>query len=353
MATLKIEKVAIRGISAAVPKNVVKTIEMYNPEWGKVEDFISSTGIVERRVAADQVCTSDLCVAAAEKLIVELKWSKSDIGAIVLVTQTPDFLFCPATACLIQERLKLPISCLAFDVNLGCSGWVYGLSIVSSMMQSGTIKKAILLVGDTPTKHNSSKDGSAFPLFGDAGTATALEYDSEWKEPMWFTLSSDGSGWDAITIHEGGFRTPFNEHSLIVKDYGDGHLRKGVEVAMDGMTVFSFAISKVPKSLKTLMAETGNDNSTINVVTLHQANRMINDIIIKKIKLDADKMGESLSSFGNTSCASIPLTLVYRNAETLKSSKIRHLASGFGVGLSWGGVIFTTNNIVIPKIIEV
>lgn len=353
MATLKIEKVAIRGISAAVPKTAVRTTDMYKPEWGRVEDFISSTGIIERRVASYEVCSSDLCVAASEKLIADLKWEKSDIGALVFVSQTPDFLFCPATACLIQERLKLPLSCLAFDVNLGCSGWVYGLGIVSSIMQSGAIKKAIMLAGDTPTKHNSSKDGSTFPLFGDAGTATALEYDSDWNEPMWFTLSSDGSGWNAIAIHEGGFRTPFSERSLQVQDYGEGHLRKGVEVAMDGMTVFSFAISKVPKSLKGLMAETGNDNSTIDVVTLHQANRMINDIIVRKIKIDANKMGESLTVFGNTSCASIPLTLVYSNATELKLSKIKHLASGFGVGLSWGGVIFTTENIVVPKIIEI
>lgn len=352
MAYLEIKNVAVAGISACVPETVVRTRDSYKEKWGKVDDFISSTGILERHLAAEGQCTSDLCTAAAEKLISELGWAKDEIEAVVLVTQTPDFLCCPATACTIQSRLGLPLSCMSFDINLGCSGWVYGMSILASLMQNGTIKKGLLLAGDTPTKHNSQNDGSVTPLFGDAGTATALSYDENAEEPLRFSLCSDGSGWEAIVIREGGFRIPFNKGSLLVKDFGDGHFRNGIQVEMDGMSVFSFAISKVPKTLKNLMAESDYSDEKIDIVALHQANRMINDIIIKKIKISPDKMPESLSEYGNTSSASIPLTLVAKCADKLRNQRVNTLASGFGVGLSWGGMLLTTDRITIPSIIE-
>lgn len=353
MAYLEINHVAVAGISACVPKTKVRTRDSYKVEWGKVEDFISSTGITERHVSTEDQCTSDLCVAAAENLISELGWDKKEIEAVVLVTQTPDFLCCPATACTIQSRLGLSQSCMAFDVNLGCSGWIYGLSILASIMQNGTIRKGLLLAGDTPTKHNSENDGSATPLFGDAGTATALIFEDESKEPIRFSLCSDGSGWDAIVIREGGFRKPYNSDSLIVKDYGDGHLRNGIQVEMDGMSVFSFAISKVPKTLKKLMKDSECSDDSIDIVALHQANRMINDIIVKKINVNPDKMPESLSEYGNTSSASIPLTLVTKCADKLRNQKCTTLASGFGVGLSWGAMLITTDQIIIPSILEI
>ena len=353
MAYLEISSISIKGLAAAVPKTVVKTLDGYSPNWGNVEDFIASTGILERHIANSDQCTSDLCVASAEKLMDSLSWSRDEIEALVFVTQTPDFLCCPATACNIQHRLGLSTNCLAFDINLGCSGWVYGLSVLASMMQNGYIKKGLLLAGDTATKHNSENDGSATPLFGDAGTATALEYDTHNAPTMKFTLHSDGSGWDAIVIREGGFRNPFNEHSLESKDYGKGHFRKGIEVEMDGMSVFSFAITKVPKSIKKLMARANFSDENIDLLTLHQANRMINDIIVKKININPSKMSESLSLYGNTSSASIPLTLVTKSADSLRSSKVCHLVSGFGVGLSWGASIFETNKIVVPELIEI
>lgn len=353
MAYLEISNISIRGIAAAVPKTVVKTLDGYSPKWGKVEDFIASTGILERHVSNPDQCTSDLCVASAEKLIDNLGWSKDEIEAVVFVTQTPDFLCCPATACNIQHRLGLSTNCLAFDINLGCSGWVYGLSVLASMMQNGCIKKGLLLAGDTATKHNSKNDGSATPLFGDAGTATALEYDTNNNSTIKFTLHSDGSGWDAIVIREGGYRNPFNEHSLESKYFGEGHFHKGIEVEMDGMSVFSFAITKVPKSIKKLMTVSNLNDEDIDILTLHQANRMINDIIVKKININPTKMEESLSLYGNTSSASIPLTLVTKSAKNLRTSKVCHLVSGFGVGLSWGAAIFQTNNIVVPELIEI
>lgn len=141
MAYLEIKNVAVAGISACVPKTKVSTRDSYKAQWGKVDEFISSTGIIERHISTDGQCTSDLCVGAAENLISELGWDKDEIEAIVFVTQTPDFLCCPATACKIQSRLGLSISCMAFDVNLGCSGWVYGMSILASLMQNGTIKR--------------------------------------------------------------------------------------------------------------------------------------------------------------------------------------------------------------------
>lgn len=184
MAYLKINNVKVSGISACVPKT-----KLINDNL----DFIKTTGIKEHRQSSKEVCSSTLCQAAAEKLISELGWSRDEIDALVFVSQTPDYKSVPATSCLLQDKLALSKECYTLDISLGCSGWVYGMSVIASLMQSGGIKKGLLLAGDTPLKFCSPDDKSTFPLFGDAGTVTALEY-SESSSPMYFGLNSDGGG---------------------------------------------------------------------------------------------------------------------------------------------------------------
>lgn len=352
MAFLEVNNVSINGISACVPKNNVDNAIDYPKKWPGYESFVSATGIAKHRNSPEDICSSDLCLNAAEQLIAELAWDKKEIDALVFVSQTPDFYNVPATSCLLQERLGLSSNCYTLDISLGCSGWVYAMSVICSLMQNGSIRKGLLLAGDTPTKFCSKDDKSTFPLFGDAGTATALEY-SLGAEPIRFALQTDGSGYKAIAINAGGYRKPITEDALVMKDHGEGKVRCELNVEMDGEDVFMFGISKAPKVIKSLAEQYAIDLSTIDLFTFHQANLFMNEKIRNKLKIDASKVPYSIQEYGNTSCASIPLTLVTRCGEQLKASKVQHIACGFGVGLSWGALNFVTDSIVVPNITEI
>lgn len=352
MAFLEVKNVSIKGLSACVPKNLVDNAEDYPRKWAGYESFVSATGIAKHRNSPADICSSDLCLNAAEQLIAELAWDKKEIDALVFVSQTPDFYNVPATSCQLQDRLGLSSNCYTLDIALGCSGWVYAMSVISSLMQNGSIKKGLLLAGDTPSKFCSKEDKSTFPLFGDAGTATALEY-SEGAEPIRFALQTDGSGYKAIVINAGGYRVPVSKDSLEMKNHGEGKTRCDLNLEMDGEDVFMFGISKAPKVIKSLAEQYGIDLSTIDLFTFHQANLFMNEKIRNKLKIDEAKVPYSIQEYGNTSCASIPLTLVTRCAEQLKAGKVQHIACGFGVGLSWGALNFVTDSIVVPKILEI
>lgn len=350
MAYLSFPNVSVVGVSACVPKEIDdnRTNPLIPDE--ERENLIQQIGIIQKRMAPEGVCSSDLCYESAEKLIAELEWEKSDIEALVFVSQTPDYIL-PATACVLQDRLGLPVDCLALDVSLGCSGWVYGMSTVASLISGGNVKKALLLVGDLGTRTNSPRNRSDFPLFGDAGTCTALVYD-EASMGVRFHLGSDGSGKDAIIVPEGGYRHPFNEKTLEWQEVEGGYAQ-GIHARMDGMSVFSFAITKGPKSIKGLCERYGIDINSVDSFFLHQANKLITDKIRKKLKVEEDKCPVSMDYFGNTSCATIPLTMVTRKQKELSSSHQRNIGCAFGVGLSWGSVYFETDRIVVPDLIEI
>lgn len=319
---------------------------------GNYETFYSTTGIEQHRIASPAICASDLCISAAEKLITDLHWEKSEIDAIVFVSQTPDYIL-PATSTLIQAKLGLSESCYTLDISLGCSGWVYALSVLAALIESGSMKKGLLLAGDTILKLCSSEDKSTYPLFGDAGTATALEYnDTEERSSMSFCLNTDGNGYEAIIVRDGGYRNPTNENSLIKDTYESGISRSRMNLELDGMSVFSFGISKAPQCVKTLLEYSDMDKDSVDYYIFHQANLFMNEKIRKKLKLEPEKVPYSLQKFGNTSCASIPLTLVTQLAPQLREKKLKLLGCGFGVGLSWGAVLFDTNRIACPDLIE-
>lgn len=290
-------------------------------------------------------------MAATEKLIEELNWDKSEIEALVFVSQTPDYIL-PATSCILQQRLGLPKECYTLDISLGCSGWVYALSVISSLLQNGTIKKGFLLAGDTVTKICLPDDKSTYPLFGDAGSASALEF-NEKSDGFKFIFNTDGAGYETIIIRDGAYRNPLNKRSLkpIAKD--DSTSRRAVDLELDGMNVFSFGITKAPKSVKQLCEHFGIDKDSVDVFSFHQANKMMNEMIRKKLKIEESKVPYCMDEFGNTSCASIPLVLVTKEREKLKQEKLKHIACGFGVGLSWGSVYFETDKLIVPELIEI
>lgn len=336
---MRIDGIALRGISTAVPCRVSRTADYAVLSEAERERFAASTGIHERRIVTDGQCASDLCAHAAEDLLARLAWNKAEVGALVMITQTGDYPV-PATAIVLQHQLGLPKTCIAFDVNLGCSSYPYGLLILSSLMKTAGIQKALLLIGDVSSRVCHPDDKSSWPLFGDAGTATALVCDAD-ASPMHFHLMNDGAGKEAIIIPSGGLaaRQPVSADTLAVRTGDDGLPRAAVNLRLQGADIFTFAISKVPASLRDALGQADWQPSDLDCVVLHQANQMINDTIRKKVGYAPEVTHSSLASFGNTSSASVPLTLCH--ARDRLKLPARTLLAGFGVGLSWGAVTMT------------
>jgi 3-oxoacyl-[acyl-carrier-protein] synthase III len=240
---------------------------------------------------------------------------------------------------------------MAFDMNLGCSGYVYGLSVISSIMASGGIKKALLLAGDVSTLNANYRDKSAYPLFGDAGTATALELDSN-AEPMFFNLNSDGSGHKAIYVPHGGMRRFVDKDSFEEELIADGIYRTGIQIALNGLEVFNFSLREVAPNVRSLLESQGKTIDDVDYFVFHQANRLMNETIRKKLKIEPEKFPYSIGKYGNTSSASIPLTILHCLNKEISNGKTNLLLSGFGVGLSWGSVLLQTNNVVCTEILD-
>lgn len=349
MAFLSLPNVVIRGVSACVPEEIE---ENGNYPLGDDEKakLIASIGVERKHIAPPDICTSDLCIKSAEVLMKELGWNKEDIECLIFVTHSPDYIQ-PSTACIIQDRLGLSEECYSVEISLGCSGFVYGMSVLASLLSGGDIKRALLLAGETPSKISSPKDKSAWPLFGDAGTATAVEY-KEGATGMRFHMATDGAGKDAIHIKDGGYRNGFTSKSLDCVKYENGIERSDLDLVLDGMNVFSFALSKVPQSIKKLTERYNIDTDQVDYYILHQANLFLNEKIRKKLKLESYKVPYSLKNYGNTSSASIPLTMVTEMRVDLCVKHLANIACGFGVGLSWGSMYFETDQIVCPELIK-
>lgn len=345
MAFLKINNVRIAGLSGGVPSSITNnTAGISSTSDYDARAFIETTGVAERRTSP-VLTASDLCYEAAERLLQDLKWDKNEVDILIFVTQTPDYCV-PATACIMQDRLGLSKDCYAEDISLGCSGWVYGLSNAASLLENGSNKKALLMVGDGVRRSPEEDD----PLFGWAGVVTALEY-NEQADPMMFHFGTDGSGFDAIIIPDGGCRNTVSPTSFDYKDV-EGHQLNRLQTHMKGMDVFAFGISTAPKSVKKLAEHFGFNFNSYDFLLLHQANMKMNNMIAKKLKFEKDRVPSSMYHYGNTSSASIPLTIVTELKEQVKQ-KTKLLCCGFGVGLSWGTVALTVDNLVVSDLVEV
>lgn len=349
MAFFHFKNVKVAGISAGVPKKKIDNLHFERQISADYDNaqFVDVTGVRERRYD-DNLTTSDLCFKAAKQLLKDLNWTADEIDAIIMVSQRLDYIL-PATACIMQDRLGCPKECYAEDIQLGCSGWVYGMSNVAALLRNGDIKKALLCCGDARDHY---LDESLYdPLFGYAGTVTALEY-YEGADGLRCHFGSDGSGFDAIIVPEGGARNPFTHKILSIIEEEDGKRHHGLTCVMNGMDVFSFGISTAPKSIKRLAEKYSFDYLNADYFIFHQANKKMNAMINKKLKLSDDKVPMCMDEYGNTSSASIPLTIVTRLYDKLHIPK-RLMCCGFGVGLSWGTVEFSTDGIVISNLIEV
>lgn len=346
----RVENIAFRGLSACVPSKIERTMDYSWVTEDERKLFIKNTGVEERRVAPEGVTTSDLCERSANALLQKLNWEAGSIDVLVFVSQSPDY-FLPATAAILQNKLGMRKDTVAFDINLGCSGYIYGLYVVSNLLSSGACKRALLMAGDKSTLSTPYTDKSTYPLFGDAGTVTALEHSKE-AEPFFFNLFTDGSGYKAIMIEDGGCRNHISERSFVSKKIEEGIERAPKHLVLDGIEVFNFALREAAPSMQKLLQDSSTPQNEIDYFILHQANRLINESVRKKSKIEPERVPYSIQKFGNTSSASVPLTLLFALKDQLEEKSLHLLLSGFGVGFSWGNCILRTNKITCTDILE-
>ena len=339
MLAKEFHNVKISGLACAVPNHKVMT-DSYKGHFDEkvVERFKAATGIDGRYMSDGTQTASDLSYVAAEALMKEKGLTGEDFDAVINITQSADYPI-PATAFVLHKRLGIKQDCLVFDINLGCSGFVYGLYIVAGLIESGTIHRALLLVGDANTKHEITEDTSFTMMFGDASSATIIERGEGTIRGM---MRSDGEGFDALITPVPGARFP----GINKKD------KEAPQQRMDGDEIFVFTITKVPRLFKDFYKTFDVESEDFDYFVLHQANLMILNQIAKKLKLQPEKVPISLGEYGNTDGASVPVTIVDLCEQLEDEKNLRLITSGFGIGLSWGIVSFEINsNDVLPMII--
>lgn len=350
MAYWVIKNVALRGVTCTVPNNPVKTNEFDFFTEEDASTFDKTVGIKNRYIAKENICASDLCFDAAERLIVGLGWEKDSIDILIFASVTGDYKT-PPTSGILQDRLGLPPSTFVLDVPMGCCGCLYAINVGGNLLTAGTARRALLLIGDTASRMGSPFDKSRVPLFGDSGSAIALEYDTT-AEDIIIDFNTMGSGYQALMTPHGGYRHPVTkEESFEYKDFGNGIIRAPKDALINGMDVFSFAITKPPISIKKMLEQQGLDkDKDVDFFLIHQANKLIVDRIVKKLKLDSAKVPYDLQEFGNLGGCSIPMLMTYNIAEELSTKHLTLLCSAFGLGLTWGTMLLRTSHLKMQPV---
>lgn len=351
MAYTEIGGVSIRGIACCLPDNKIETRSHYE-RFGqeKVDKFITKTGIESNYISTPNQCASDLAFEAADKLINELGWDRNSINGLLFFTQSPDYRK-PSTACILQHRLDLPTNSVAFDVNLGCSSFVYGLWVCSQLMAGSDINRMLLLIGDNQTKYISPYDHSATMLMTDAGSVIAMEKTPNVEDVFRFQLMTDGSKFKSIYIPAGASRNKYTATEERTDKYGDGILKSDYDHHMNGLDVFEFTISKVPKTIKEYLKRVSLTEKDFDYLVLHQANKAIIEKIAHSVKFPLDKTPINIDRFGNSNGSSIPLLIVDKLQKREMNRKLRLLVCGYGIGLSWGVAdIFLDKPLILPLI---
>lgn len=310
------------------------------------EKISKKTGINERRIAGEKETAVDLGVAAAEKLFDSRIIDREEVGFVLFVTQSPDYIL-PTSACIIQERLRLSKNCGAFDINLGCSGFVYGLAAAKGLVESGIAGKVLLITAETYSKHINPLDRSTRTIFGD-GAAAALIGGGGMKIGS-FALGTDGTGRDLLMIPSGGMRTPRSKETSKEKNAG-GNIRSGEQLFMDGTGIFEFTIREVPKNVEQILQKEGLTNQEIDLFIFHQANKFMLDYLRKTMNIEKDRFYMNFSDIGNTVSATIPIAMKRALDEKIIGRGQNILLCGFGVGLSWGSTIIKTGDYVGERV---
>ena len=305
-------------------------------------------GLESRYVVSEGICTSDLCFQSAKSIFKNKNLDKNEIEALIFVTQSPDFR-APSTAIIMQDRLGLSKDTLAYDINLGCSGFIYGLFTAYSFIASG-LKKVLLLVGDVASSYTGKFDKTLTPLLGDAGSAILLENVEGLKS--YFVLHSDGSGYQHLIIPGGACRKPYSRlHGNKGEISENGIAADETSMYMNGGEIFNFSIKVVPELFSELFELSGADEHNIDYFVLHQPNKYILKNIQKRLGLNEDTIpSRTASVFGNQNSASIPGTINGFLYDEFSNSRLRNVFAGFGIGLSWGACYLETDSIYAPRV---
>jgi 3-oxoacyl-[acyl-carrier-protein] synthase-3 len=344
--------VRISGVAGAVPKNAVDNLTDH--EFCPVEDrkkIIALTRVARYRKAPPEICASDLCLAAAQALLAGLGRKPEEIDAIVFATITPDYRV-PATACVLQHRLSCRNAVLAYDISMGCSGYIVGLYNACSLIKGAGLKRVLLLSGDTQSKLCYEQDKNVVFILADGGTATLLEADAGAGDIV-AEVMTDGGRFQNLYVPAGGFRQPSTEATRQVREQADGGMRSAEHLYMNGMEVFKFSVTDVVKTLTGFMEAEKLSPEGVDHLFLHQANWFMNDKIARKLKFPPEKVPYTIEFYGNTGSASIPLTMAHHFSQKGSAGRARCLISGFGVGLSWGVASMVLEGLYAPPVVEV
>lgn len=324
----------IHDIATYLPPTVVSNdrLAALYPGWS-ADKIFEKTGIRERRVVAPDECASDLAFRAAESL-----FERTDRSAdfLLFCTQSPDYLL-PTTACVLQHRLRLPISCAALDFNLGCSGYVYGLALADSLIRSGAARRVLLLTGDTYSRLIHPQDKSTRTIFGDAGTATLLTTEAR-PRLNGFVLGTDGAGAQQLMVQTGGARNPEKVPGVGSVDDSGNYIDSN-SLYMNGPEIFNFTLQTVPKLVQSVCNRAAVQLRDIDLVLFHQANAFMLEHLRRKLQVPANRFVVDLEFCGNTVSSTIPLALERLVRSGRLQPKMKVLLAGFGVGYSWGGCI--------------
>jgi 3-oxoacyl-[acyl-carrier-protein] synthase-3 len=328
----------ITGVSYYLPERILTNDElaMLYPGWTAEKIFVK-TGIRERHISGENETAGDLGEKASRKLFAEHSVDPTTIDFMLLATQSPDY-FLPTTACMLQDRLEIPTTAGAIDFNLGCSAYIYGLSLAKGLIASRTAKKILLITAETYTKHIHPMDKSVRTIFGDGAAATlvsASDSDGIGK----FVLGTDGSGYDKLIVPSGGMRLKASEKTAVESTDESENIRSHDNLFMDGTEIFSFTITTVPQTVKETLEKNGLSMDDIDLFVFHQANQYMLDFLRKKCKISQEKFYMNFSDCGNTVSASIPIALVRAVQGGVLKPGMRVMLVGFGVGLSWGAVV--------------
>lgn len=329
---------AVDTTTGPVVRHIDEDAGLYAADPGQLERLKQMVGLRTRHLAPPGVTTLDLCEQSARRVLAGCRLDPDLLDALVFVTQTPDHCQ-PCNACLLHGRLGLPKSVAAFDLNQGCSGWVYGLYVAAGMIEAGGCCRVLLLAGDTVTQSIHPRDRAVVPLFGDAGSATLVER-TEAPSPSWFTLHSDGRGWQAIHIPAGGSRLPRSGATCVEATDADGGIRTPEHLHMNGIEVFNFTLREEPPAVRELLEYAGTSLDAVDHLVFHQANRFILENVAKRLRVPVAKVPVDMAGkYGNQSSASVPATLCDALGGILREDRRRLLCSGFGVGLSWASCL--------------
>lgn len=329
----------IKTISYHLPDKILTNEEIVAefPEW-TVDKINNKIGISKRYVSEENETASDLAIKAATRLFEEHNISKKDIDFLIFVTQSPDY-FLPTTACIIQNRLGLPTSTGAYDINLGCSGFIYGLATAKGLVTGGLAKNVLLLTAETYSKHINPKDKGNRTIFGDAAAATIISTQG-WAEIKGFSFGTDGRGAENLIVKTGAMRHKEKMNDLLFDDFGNS--KSSDYLYMDGAAILNYTLEYFPPLVNDLLLKNKLQIENIDLFVFHQANKYIMNLLRRKLHINEDRFYTFYENVGNTVSSTIPIALYEARKEKKTGSNLKIMLAAPGLGYSWGGCILQT-----------